>query len=261
MKRRMALVVLTSAVSLASAFSDSPAQEFSSHDPGSTAVVDHSAWAAILEEFHIDDHPSGVARVDYEALNRTGRKDLADYISSLESIDPAVLNRNEQRAYWINLYNAVTVALIVDNLPLESIRDIRRPWKQPLATVNGRSLSLDEIEHGILRVLWNDPRIHYAVNCASVGCPDLAPRPYTGAMLEEMLDEAARRYINHPRGVSHDNRRLVLSSIFDWYSKDFGSRDELFVHLLRFAETPTAEILENHSGRITYKYDWSLNSP
>jgi hypothetical protein len=127
--------------------------------------------------------------------------------------------------------------------------------------VNGTDLSLDDIEHGILRPIWKDPRIHYAVNCASMGCPNLAPEAYKAANLESMLENAARSYINHPRGLSRDGNRLLLSSIYSWYAEDFGGREGLKEHLLRYADDETRTMIEGSSGGFKYGYDWSLNAP
>lgn len=240
---------------------------FAAYDAQSTRAADHSAWDGLLGRYLDSEHPSGVNRFDYAAVSPGDRRVLDEYLDELQSLSPASLNRDEQMAYWFNLYNALTVRVILDHYPVAGIRDISLPgsrggpWKAALVTVEGRPLSLDNIEHDILRPLWGDTRIHYAVNCASIGCPDLAPRAYRGAILEEMLDEAARSYINHPRGVSSDGRRLTLSSIYSWYKEDFGNREELYAHLLRYAEDEIAEAVRASKGRPRYRYDWALNSP
>jgi len=237
------------------------AEEFSPYGAGSSLSVDHSPWAGILDAYLTANHPSGVNRFDYDAVSSGDRRILADYLESLESVDVAALDRDEQMAYWINFYNALTVEVILDHYPLDSIRDISRPWTTPLVTVGGIELSLDDIEHEILRPIWGDPRIHYAVNCASIGCPNLADQPFTANRLEEMLDNAAREYVNHPRGVGFDGRRITLSSIYKWYDEDFGDRDQLADHLLKYADSETADELRNYSGRFRYDYDWELNQP
>ena len=264
-----AALVLTAAAGVFSAHGQnrSPAEVFAAYDAQSARAADHSAWDGLLGRYLDSEHPSGVNRFDYAAVSPGDRRVLDEYLDELQSLSPASLNRDEQMAYWFNLYNALTVRVILDHYPVASIRDISLPgsrggpWKAALVTVEGHPLSLDNIEHDILRPLWGDPRIHYAVNCASIGCPDLAPRAYRGAILEEMLDEAARSYINHPRGVSSDGRRLTLSSIYSWYKEDFGNREELYAHLLRYAEDEIAEAVRASKGRPRYRYDWALNSP
>ena len=264
-----AALVLTAAAGVFSAHGQnrSPAEVFAAYDEQSARTADHSAWDGLIGRYLDSEHPSGVNRFDYAAVSPGDRRVLDEYLDEMQSLSPASLNRDEQMAYWFNLYNALTVRVILDHYPVASIRDISLPgsrggpWKAALVTVEGRPLSLDNIEHDILRPLWGDPRIHYAVNCASIGCPDLAPRAYRGAILEEMLDEAARSYINHPRGVSSDGRRLTLSSIYSWYKEDFGNREELYAHLLRYADGETAEAVRASKGRPRYRYDWALNSP
>ena len=262
-------LVLTAAAGVFSAYGQNRSLDevFAAYDEQSARMVDHSAWDGLLGRYLDSEHPSGVNRFDYAAVSPEDRRVLDEYLDELQSLSPASLNRDEQMAYWFNLYNALTVRVILDHYPAASIRDISLPgsrggpWKAALVTVEGRPLSLDNIEHDILRPLWGDPRIHYAVNCASIGCPDLAPRAYRGAILEEMLDEAARSYINHPRGVSMNGRRLTLSSIYSWYKEDFGNREELYAHLLGYADGETAEAVRASKGRPRYRYDWALNSP
>jgi len=121
-------------------------------------------------------------------------------------------------------------------------------------------VSLDDIEHRILRPIWQDPRVHYAVNCASMGCPNLQPTAFTAANAEELLDRGAREYTSHPRGANLSNGRLTLSSIYDWFSEDFGGEEGVLDHIASFADPATARQLAEYGGRIRYDYDWSLNS-
>jgi hypothetical protein len=157
----------------------------------------------------VTEHPSGIHRVRYGSVTPDDRKALGDYLRALEGTEVSGLGREEQKAYWINLYNALTVMVVLDRYPVGSIRDIdispglfrRGPWGAKLLTIQGRKVSLDDIEHRILRPLWKDSRIHYAVNCASLGCPNLQPEAYTRANTESLLEKGAREFVNHPRGV------------------------------------------------------------
>ncbi len=235
-------------------------------DVQSTMTVDHSPWGAFLKKYLVADHPSGVNRVRYGEVTGEDQKQLAAYIDSLTQVPPRQLNRATQLAYWINLYNALTVKVILDEYPVDSIRDIRSgfftagPWKMKLVEIAGEEVSLDEIEHRILRPIWKDNRIHYAVNCASIGCPNLIAEPFTPENSERLLEQGARSYVNHPRGVGFSGDDLVLSSIYDWFSVDFGSDEkELIAHLLKYAEPPLAEKLKAFKGDIDYGYDWTLN--
>lgn len=237
-------------------------------DEDNRAAIDHSRWQALLDRYLVTDHPSGINRLDYAAVTADDRVTLRAYIEQLEAFDPRTLNRNEQGAYWINLYNAVTIELVVENYPVKSIRKINGgllslgPWNDELVSVAGKALTLNDIEHRILRPIYRDPRIHYAVNCASLGCPNLAGRAYTGANIAELLDAGAYAYINHPRGAAFDSGKLRVSTIYKWFKVDFGGTDrKLLDHLQRYAEDELGSRLAEYDGRIRYDYDWDLNAP
>jgi len=178
------------------------------------------------------------------------------------------MKRDEQLAFWINLYNAATVELILANYPVDSIRDIggglmrKGPWDDPVLTVEGAELTLNDVEHRIIRPIWQDQRIHYVVNCASIGCPNLYPEPITADNWDRVFEESAEDYTNHERGVHFSRNRLVLSSIYDWYVADFGdSLEGVIAHLAEYVDSQTAARLRNHDGRVSYEYDWTLNEP
>ena len=239
-----------------------------SHDPNATTVVDHSALDRFLGRYLVTDDPSGVNRLRYGEVTVQDRTGLESYIADLQSVAVSRLQRDEQKAYWINLYNAATVKVILDHYPVDSITNIdlssglfsRGPWEAKLLSIEGEEVSLNDVEHRILRPIWKDPRIHYAVNCASIGCPNLQRRAYTADNAEELLEKGAREYINHPRGAAFEGRKLVLSSIYDWFQEDFeGTEAGVLRHLRRYADSDLGGRLENFSGRIGYAYDWSLN--
>lgn len=243
-------------------------ERWEKHDASSTVTVDHSTWDRLLKRYVID-HNDGVTRVSYSAFSNADEKSLIAYIEELESIAVSTLNRPEQFAYWVNLYNALTVALIVQTYPVETIRDIDispgffsdGPWGKKLVSIEGEELSLDDIEHRVLRPIWKDPRIHYAVNCASIGCPNLWPEALTPANAEPYLDHAAKAYVNHPRGASVENGRLRVSSIYTWFQEDFGGTDQgVIKHLLQYAEGDLKAGLQSVSSISSDRYDWSLNS-
>lgn len=237
------------------------------HDPASERVVDHSAWADFLER-HVVEGDDGVNRVRYGEVAEPDRRKLDAYIEALAGTAVTRLKRDEQFAYWVNLYNALTVRVVLDHYPVDSIRDIdispgffsSGPWGKKLVTVEGRELSLDDIEHRVLRPIWRDPRIHYAVNCASIGCPNLLPRPYRAPDLERCLDRQARAYVNHPRGAHFDDGELVASKIYDWYQADFGDGEAgVIAHLARYAEPGLEQRLAGVDDIEDYRYDWTLN--
>ena len=240
-------------------------------DETNTATIDHSAWQNLLTTY-LSSHPSGVNRFDYAALKASDedRAKLADYLAHLQAHDPRAYARAEQKAYWINFYNALTVQVVVNAYPVDSIRGIHEswiplsgPWDDVHAQVAGQELTLNNIEHGILRPIWRDNRIHYAVNCASYGCPNQSPTVFTAANTEELLDAGARAYVNHPRGVDFvDDDFLVISSIYDWYVEDFGgNQTSVLAHLIQYAEAGLAARLKDFAGSVDYEYDWNLNQP
>ncbi len=236
-------------------------------DASSSATVDHAAWDAFLARYRSVDG-AGMARVDYAAVTPADDAALDAYVDALEATDTRALAGPEQLAFWINLYNAATVDLVLQHYPVDSIREIEGgffdtgPWDEEVATVLGRTLSLNDIEHRIIRAVWNEPRIHYAVNCAAVGCPDLGPEAYRGDRLEAQLAAAERLYVNDPRGVRLEGDELVLSKIFFWFRKDFGPDEAAVLERLRpVAEGRAAAALAGRTRVDSYAYDWALNAP
>ena len=241
-------------------------KRFATHNPNSSQRVDHSAWDRLLNTYVRSDK-NGLNRVDYAGLKRRGLGDLKKYLKLLQGVDPAKLSRDQQFAFWTNLYNAKTVEIIVGHYPVNSIREIRPtnalipgPWREKVLRVKGASLSLDDIEHAIMRPIWRDPRIHYVVNCAAVGCPNLADRAYTASALEGMLENAAMAYINSPRGVRFNGSNTVVSSLYDWYGPDFGgSVPRILAHIRKYAGPALADKIAGVTQIAGYEYDWALN--
>ncbi len=225
-------------------------------------AINHDPWDKILTDY-ARPAEDGVNRVDYNGIKTKAAGELKAYLAALQGIKISEYPRDEQFAYWVNLYNAATVQVIVDNYPLESIRDIgllgQGPWKDKFLTVEGKKLSLDDVEHGILRPIWKDVRIHYAVNCASIGCPNLALKAYRANTLEPMLEDAARAYVNHPRGFRKAKGKLVASNIFEWYQSDWGTEADVLAHARKYASPQTAALLKDAKAIDSYDYDWTLN--
>jgi Protein of unknown function, DUF547 len=241
-------------------------ERWTAYDARATRRVDHAVWTAFLRA-HLRRSPDGATRLAYRAVTLAGREALRAYIGALAALPVSALNRTEQFAYWANLYNALTVQVVLEHYPVHSIRDIdispglfaSGPWDAPLIAVEGQALTLNDVEHRILRPIWRDPRVHYAVNCASIGCPDLRAEAFTGAALENQLHEAARAYVNHPRGVTVGAEGLTLSSIYNWFAEDFGGAESVPTHLLRYAAPPLADAIRRAPERREYRYDWALN--
>ncbi|MEQ8968536.1 MAG: DUF547 domain-containing protein [Azospirillaceae bacterium] len=247
-----------------------PWPRWEAHDPGSTRRLRHDAWGDFLAR-HRRIGGDAIARVAYGAVDAADRRSLEGYLDGLAGVPVSGLARPEQFAFWVNLYNALTVAVVLRHWPVDTIRDIDispglfadGPWGAEAVMVEGVALSLDDIEHRILRPVWRDPRVHYAVNCAALGCPDLAAVPFTAAETERLLAAGARAYVAHPRGSRVDGRgRLVVSSIYRWFREDFGGTEAgVIAHLRRHATAGKAERLATADGIAGDGYDWTINAP
>jgi hypothetical protein len=262
-------LVLTAFTGLEALFAPTPDlwARWAQHDKSSGARIDHSNWTALLKKTVRRD-PKGVDRVDYVAYKAADRKRLADYLSVLSKVPVDSRHPSEQRAFWINLYNALTVKTVLDHYPVDSIRDIDispgifvdGPWDKKLIKVEGIMVSLNDIEHRILRPVWRDPRLHYALNCASIGCPDLQDEAFTADNSEALLDRAARNYVNDARGVRFNGKELAVSKIYLWFQEDFdNSIAGVLAHLRRYAEPALAARLAGVTDIDGFDYDWSLN--
>jgi hypothetical protein len=238
------------------------------------AAAQEPALDALLGR-HVTLPADGVARVAY-ARWKAAAADMAAldaWIAAAATRRPTAMPRAEAFAFWANLYNALTLKVVLDRHPVRSIRDIRStgvpfdprqfngPWRTRLVTIEGRAMSLDDIEHGVMRPTFRDPRVHYAVNCASIGCPNLRPRAFRAATLEADLDDAARGFVNHPRGVTvQPDGRLRVSSIYHWFKEDFGGTDAgVIAHLRSHAAPPLAARLAQATAIAGHDYDWALN--
>jgi len=272
MMRMLAALGLCVALGLCAAFispvlaaqDPEPWERWMAHDPTSDRQVDHRSFTAFLQRYRLVS-PEGVALLDYGAVTVEDRAALDGYIHRLERTEVATLTRDAQFAFWVNAYNALTIRVILDHYPVDSIRDIDispglfsdGPWGAQVAVIDGTPVTLDDIEHRILRGIWRDPRVHFVVNCASIGCPDLPAEPLEPDTLEATLDAAARAYLAHPRGLQVTDRGLVLSSIFNWFEEDFGeTQDQLLGFVARYA--PDGAAIEGQRIR-DYDYDWDLN--
>ena len=224
----------------------------------------HAAWTAILAEY-VKPGADGLNRFDYGALkaSEADRAALTQYLSSFAALDFDALTSDEAFAAWANLYNALTIEHMIGRYPVKSIRSgyFIGPWKEVKILAGGREVSLDDIEHKILRVEWNDPRVHYAVNCASIGCPNLQTQAWEAATLDTDLDRAAREFINSPRGVTIRERGgLQVSRIYKWFEEDFGGNEAGVIdHLLQHADDGLAQQIRANADIKRHAYDWDLN--
>ena len=183
----------------------------------------------------------------------------------LEGTNIKGLSTKEQFAFYVNAYNAWTIKLVLSGYPgVKSIKDLgslfKSPWKKEIVRINGDVLTLDNVEHGILRARFKDPRVHFAVNCASKGCPPLRSEPYQGSILDRQLDEMAGNFINDPKYNRLEGNTLYASKIFKWFSEDFD--EDVVGFFLKYAGGRLRQQLNANKERIEVKYldyDWSLN--
>lgn len=225
-------------------------------------TFDHSAWNRLLANGTRD------GRVDYDFF-ADHRRELDAYLESLAEVDLAALSRDELMALLINAYNALTIQSILDHPGVSSIREIDGVWTETAHPLGGFELTLDEIEHNLLRPFYKDPRIHFAVNCASASCAPLPSWAYDGARIEEQLEERTRSFLTDPGNVQVDGGKLWLSKYFDWYGQDFTAvgweprADTIPEFVARYATEPVAQFIQQAGGDPGiefFEYDWSLNS-
>ena len=231
----------------------------------STQAVDHSPFDAMLRA-HVRE-----GMVDYESF--AGNPRFRDYLAALDRATPAALPAPDQLAYWINVYNAYTIELIISRGERRSIRNInkvlgvplRSPWAEPIVKAGGRVLTLDDVEHQIIRPQFNDPRIHVALVCAAMGCPPLRSEAYDGARLDAQLDDQARRFLAQrtKNRVDVATRTVYGSPIFRWYREDFGGNfSGVGAFWARYLPEGSARaVLASGEFRwVDTEYDWSLNA-
>jgi len=209
----------------------------------------HASWNVLLQQYVDAD-----GNVDYHSWKKS-QTDLDKYIQLLEKTPPAnYWDKNDSLAYFINAYNAVTVKLILDNYPLKSIRDIKDPWDSKSLNLPNNSLTLNDIEHKVLRKM-DDPRIHFAINCASASCPQLSNEAFRASKVQKQLEEATALFINDTSKNQISEKNIGLSKIFLWFSKDFGSKKERIAFIQKYSQKPFKD-----NAKIKYQeYDWSLN--
>lgn len=220
----------------------------------------HQIWDELLQK-----HVRANGMVDYKGFIKDGEK-LQKYLDLLSkgAPDPNKWSRDERLAYWINAYNAFTIKLIIDNYPVESIQDLHPTIKIPLVNtvwhkkffkIGGEEASLDEIEHDILRKRFDEPRIHFAINCASFSCPPLRAEAYKSEKLDKQLDEMAVRFVNDDKRNDIKADQAEVSKIFSWFTKDFTKNGSLREYLNKYSNVKL-----NKDADIDYmEYDWSLN--
>ncbi len=211
----------------------------------------YNVWDSVLERYVNED-----GYVDYKGLQKK-QSILDEALSEFRKrYKSPRASTNKELAYWINVYNAFAIDLVLEHYPVESIRDIDRAFEKKFIELGDERFSLDGIEKRIILKENEDPRVHYAINCASISCPPLRDEAYRGKKLDKQLTDQAIAFVNDPEKNRLKNERVRISKIYDWYEEDFTKNSSLIDHLNRYAEgveiAPDAEV-------TFMEYDWDLN--
>lgn len=212
-------------------------------------VPSHEKWSALLQK-----NVNTNGDVNYKAFLQD-KATLEEYLTLLQKNSPAKnWSKNQKLAYYINLYNAGTVKLIVDNYPTKSIKDIKSPWDKDVVAIGDKMYSLGYIEHKVLRKM-NEPRIHFAINCASYSCPKLVNKAFLANTMDAQLETAAKDFISDKKRNKISANDIQLSEIFKWFKSDFTESTSLIGFINKYATVKIAE-----DARVKYiDYNWSLN--
>ena len=224
----------------------------------SQEYLKHDQWTSLLQTY-----VSPTGNVDYKGI-KEHEAELDAYLEVLSKNHPtSEWDKNDHLAFWINAYNAFTVKLIVKNYPVVSIKDlggsiykVNTPWDEKFIHIGEETYDLNNIEHGIIRKEFNDPRIHFAVNCASISCPPLRNEAYVGSKLNAQLDDQAKRFINVPTKNKITKGKAQLSKIFTWFKGDFTASGLSIAEFIN----QYSEVKMTKKTKVTYfDYDWNLN--
>lgn len=230
---------------------------------GQKTGFDHSAWDALLKRY-VDSQ----GRVDYARWKKDGTDKIDAYLDTLRAAEPSKFTRSEALAFWINAYNALTIRGVLHFYPIRSIKEKvnRFPggyniWRDYRIEIEGKKVSLDDIEHRILRPM-GDPRVHFAINCASRGCVRLFNRAYTAGKIDAQLDEAGRAFFRNPEKFRIENGKVYISELFSWFGEDFGETPKAQLLRVRHLLPEEARAWVEKRDSIEFEFldwDWSLN--
>jgi hypothetical protein len=236
----------------------------------------HTLLGNVLTQFVHKIENSQSTAVDYQGLKKSPQ-DLLSYLKQLEGLNKAEyqkFTKDQKLAFWINAYNAYTLKLIIDHYPIISIKDIKpkgflgsfsTPWKIEFIQLLGKKMTLDNIEHDVIRSKYNEARIHFAVNCASIGCPSLMKTPFVADKMDQQLDAAANNFLTNTEKNKIDpaNKTIYLSKIFKWYGDDFKEKyksDLNYIALIISSDPEIQKQMMNNKYKVKYlDYDWKLN--
>ena len=229
--------------------SKNTSEDFVEARPIKVEMFDHSLWNTLLQT-----NVSNQGHVNYRGF-KSDRQRLNDYLNALSKQLPQDdWSKEDQLAYWLNAYNAMTIDLILRNYPIKSIKDINKPWEQRLWKLGNKWYNLNEIEHQILRKM-NEPRIHFGIVCASISCPKLQNKAFNAIQLESQLTQATKSFLSDTQHNIISKDQLNLSKIFKWFAKDFKQHGTLIDFLNQYSEI---QISRNAKKSYT-DYNWNLN--
>lgn len=212
-------------------------------------TFDHTVWDDLLKKYVVKD-----GTVNYKGFKQN-KSTLRAYLKSLENqIPDSSWSKEEKLAFWMNVYNAYTVKIIIDNYPIKSIKDIKAPWDYRFIKIGKKWYTLNEVEHKILRKM-GEPRIHFGINCASFSCPPLLNKAFTAENVNDELDKLAVLFINDPKRNTITTNKIEISKLFSWFSKDFKTKGSLIDFLNKYSTTTIAP----NALKSFKKYNWSLN--
>ncbi|MEM7163475.1 MAG: DUF547 domain-containing protein [Bacteroidota bacterium] len=225
-------------------------KEIKEHSSTGSKAQSHSLFTQVLKK-----HVSQNGEVDYIGIQ--SNRNFSSYLSQLQSGHPdsKSWSREERLAYWINAYNAFTLKLVIDHYPVESIKDIPNCWSREFIQIEDTKYSLEQIEHSILRDIYKEPRIHFAINCASFSCPKLQPFAFEAQELEDQLEKVTHSFINDINRNQISADKLELSKIFRWFKSDFTNTSSL----KEFIQKYTAVNLDEATKIEYLEYNWELN--
>ncbi len=241
--------------------------QWQQNNPLSEKRIDHHPWQHFLDTY-LTKPKNGLNHVDYASVTKDDKKHLKDYLTYLSHIKISEYNRNEQLAYWLNLYNALAINLILQNYPVDSIQDINispglftvGPWEANQITIENMPISLYDIRHRIVRAIWNDVRTLYAMHNTSIGAANLFHEAFDATKLDTQLNQAVSDYVNCPRGVNLVNGGLIVSRMYQWYEEDFGGNPKYVLkHLMQYAKPKLKKQLSKKNTITDYMYNWHLN--
>ena len=259
----LTLILSIGAGSIVHAAPRSKSIEFwNDHTDGSPLKMDYSKWNSLLEKYLILGETPTTNRFNYSAVSTADRQLLDEFLDSMQEMDPRQLSGLEQKAYWLNLYNSALVKQIIESEPKDSVRELgNRMWRRNRLYIAMQKISLDDIEHGVLRPLFGDPRVHFSLVAGTIGSAELLPVAFTAENVEELLEENTRNFLNHERGVRIENGEVTLSTIFRWYKEDFeGNLNGIKNFIMPYLGEDKKQILRDAKS-VDYDYDWTVNQP